>query len=319
MEKPDVDSIEGLSPAISIEQKTTIRSPRSTVGTITEVYDYLRLLFSSIGMPSCPRCDRPITRQSVDQIVSQILADTPGKRGMILAPSGPGSEGANSRSCSSGTAGRDTCGRGWTDSWSTWRNLRHLDKRKNHTVEIVVDRLQVLEEARGRIRNSVQHAVEMADGLVAFAPFGGSDLLYSRNGPPVSSCGISMPELEPRSFSFNSRFGACSECEGLGIQLRVNLRRLIPDRDATVDTLSLELPDRDLKRFLQAISASPPGALLPGSRSPSPAGIPTASGRPCAAGLEKPILFRYGELTYTARFPGLEPLVPEEAPGHRKR
>ena len=303
MEKPDVDSIEGLSPAISIEQKTTSRSPRSTVGTITEVYDYLRLLFSSIGTPSCPRCDRPITRQSVDQIVSQILADASGKRGMILAPLVRDRKGEFKKLFE--RYRREGYLRARVDGFMEYlEEPPQLDKRKNHTVEIVVDRVQVLEQARGRIRNSVQHAVEMADGLVSFSPWGGPELLFSERAACVQ-CGISMPELEPRSFSFNSRFGACSECEGLGVRLRVNLRRLIPDRDATWDTLSLELPDQDLKRFLrqslQALlehfSVDPETPLRQ---------YPDRVWKALRAGLDKPILFRYGELTYPARFPGLE-------------
>ncbi len=303
MEKPDVDSIEGLSPAISIEQKTTTRSPRSTVGTITEVYDYLRLLFSSIGTPSCPRCDRPITRQSVDQIVSRILADAPGKRGMILAPLVRDRKGEFKKLFE--RYRREGYLRARVDGLMEYlEEPPQLDKRKSHTVEIVVDRVQVLEQARARIRNSVQHAVEMAEGLVAFSPWGGSDLLFSERAACVR-CGISMPELEPRSFSFNSRFGACSECEGLGIRLRVNLRRLMPDRDATLETLSPELPDRDLKQFMrQSLQA----LLEHFSLDP---GIPLREypdrvWKALRAGLDKPILFRYGELTYPARFPGLE-------------
>jgi excinuclease ABC subunit A len=214
MERPDVDSIDGLSPSISIEQKTTSRSPRSTVGTITEIYDYLRLLFASIGAAHCPRCGRAITRQSADQIVQRVMALTPGDRVMVLAPIVRGRKGEFKKEM------EKLVEHGYTRARVDGElvNLEDeiaLDKRKNHTIEVVVDRLLVKPGIEHRLGLSVGLAMKLAGGLVQVAVVDGEEQLYSER-LACPDCGINVPQLEPRSFSFNSAYGACPECHGLG-------------------------------------------------------------------------------------------------------
>ena len=214
MERPEVDSIDGLSPAISIEQKTTSRSPRSTVGTITEIYDYLRVLFAAIGVPHCPKCGQEISRQTTDQIVEQVLAMGSGERVMILAPIVRERKGEFKKELEKLL--RQGFVRARIDGV-----LRPLDeeitlnKRKNHTIEVVVDRLLVKPEIVQRLEASVATATKLADGLVLVAVVNGQERLYSQK-LACPDCGTSVPQLEPRSFSFNSPFGACETCSGLG-------------------------------------------------------------------------------------------------------
>ncbi len=224
MERPDVDSIEGLSPAISIEQKTTSRSPRSTVGTITEIYDYLRLLYASIGVPHCPNCGRPISRQSADQIVNRVMELAPGERVTIYAPIVRGRKGEFRDELEK----LDQQGfRARIDG--EVRDLAEdivLEKRKNHTIEAIVDRIAVKPGVEKRLETAVTKALQMANGLVLVA-MPGSSPTRSGSGAPVEEqlysssmacpdCGINVPKLEPRSFSFNSTYGACPHCNGLG-------------------------------------------------------------------------------------------------------
>ncbi|HTZ96637.1 MAG TPA: excinuclease ABC subunit UvrA [Terriglobales bacterium] len=214
MERPDVDSIDGLSPSISIEQKTTSRSPRSTVGTITEIYDYLRLLFASIGAAHCPQCGRAIARQSADQIVQRVMALTPGERVMVLAPIVRGRKGEFKKEM------EKLVEHGYTRARVDGEivNLEDeilLDKRKNHTIEVVVDRLLVKEGIEHRLGLSIGLAMKLAGGLVQVAVVDGEEQLYSER-LACPDCGINVPQLEPRSFSFNSAYGACPECHGLG-------------------------------------------------------------------------------------------------------
>jgi len=229
MERPDVDAIDGLSPAISIEQKTTSRSPRSTVGTITEIYDYLRLLFASVGQPHCPICGLPITRQTADQIVERIVAMAPGERITVFAPLVRGRKGEFREELEA----LDQQGfRARIDGEMTelTEGMR-LDKRKNHTVEAIVDRI-ILKPLPGqagangatkydtrRLETSVAKALQMANGLVLIGIQGANrtqeETLYS-SSMACPDCGIDVPRLEPRSFSFNSTYGACPECHGLG-------------------------------------------------------------------------------------------------------
>jgi len=214
MERPDVDGIDGLSPSISIEQKTTSRSPRSTVGTITEIYDYLRLLFASIGTPHCPRCGRAISRQSADQIVQRVMALTPEDRIMVMAPIVRGRKGEFKKEME--TLAKHGYTRARIDG--ELLNLEdeiNLDKRKNHTIEVVIDRLLVKPGIEHRLEMSVGLAMKLAGGLVLVAVVGGEEQLYSEK-LACPDCGISVPQLEPRSFSFNSMYGACPECHGLG-------------------------------------------------------------------------------------------------------
>ena len=214
MERPEVDSIDGLSPAISIEQKTTNRSPRSTVGTITEIYDYLRVLYSSIGVPHCPTCGIEISRQSTEQILQQILALPQDERIMILAPIVRGRKGEYKKDLEK--LSRQGFVRARIDG--VLRSLDEeipLDKRKNHTIEVVVDRLPLKPGIEKRLEASIETAAKLANGLVMVAVVNGEEKLYSQK-LACPDCGTSVPQLEPRSFSFNSPFGACETCHGLG-------------------------------------------------------------------------------------------------------
>ena len=225
MERPDVDSIDGLSPSISIEQKTTSRSPRSTVGTITEIYDYLRLLYASIGVPHCPKCGRGISRQTAAQIVQRVMALKPEDRVMVLAPIVRGRKGEFKQELEKLAQHGFTRARidgelvGLEDGIS-------LDKRKNHTIEVVVDRLLVKPGIEQRLEMSVGLAMKLAGGLVQVAIVGGDEQLYSER-LACPDCGIDVPKLEPRSFSFNSTYGACPECHGLGSKFDFDPAKII--------------------------------------------------------------------------------------------
>jgi excinuclease ABC subunit A len=227
MERPDVDIIDGLSPAISIEQKTTSRSPRSTVGTITEIYDYLRLLYSSIGTPHCPQCGRQISRQSAEQVVSRVMALKPEERVMILAPIVRGRKGEFKKELEKLTQHGFTRARIDGELLSLEEEIA-LDKRKNHTIEVLVDRLMVKPGIEKRLEASVTLAMKLASGLALVAVVGGEEQLYSAK-LACAVCGIDVPQLEPRSFSFNSMYGACKECNGLGSKYDFDPAKLIVD------------------------------------------------------------------------------------------
>jgi excinuclease ABC subunit A len=227
MERPDVDAIDGLSPSISIEQKTTSRSPRSTVGTITEIYDYLRLLFASIGMPHCPKCGRPIARQSADQIVQRVMALTPEDRVMVMAPIVRGRKGEFKKEMEKLVQHGFSRARVDGELVSLEDDIR-LDKRKNHTIEVVIDRLLVKAGIEHRLELAVGLAMKLAGGLVQVAVVGGEEQLYSAN-LACPDCGINVPQLEPRSFSFNSAYGACPECHGLGSRYEFDPAKIIVD------------------------------------------------------------------------------------------
>ena len=235
LEKPDVDSVEGLSPAISIEQKTVARSPRSTVGTVTEIYDYLRLLFSSIGQPHCPQCGQTITRQSVDQILQSVLALPEGERVMILAPIVRGRKGEFKKELAK--LARDGFIRARVDGElrSLDEDIR-LDKRRNHSIEAVIDRLLIKSGINERLGESIRTALKLTNGAVLVSVIDGEEKLYSEKMACVN-CGINVPPLEPRSFSFNSAYGACRHCHGLGTVLEIDPARLIPHPDLTADRL----------------------------------------------------------------------------------
>ncbi len=232
LERPDVDSIEGLSPSISIEQKTTSRSPRSTVGTITEIYDYLRLLFSSVGTPHCPRCGKPISRQTTDQIVRAVMELSENDHGeaqriMVLAPIVRGRKGEFRKTF------EQLARQGWTRARvdGTLRSLDEpikLDRRRNHTLEVVVDRLLVKSGIEKRLEASLETALKLAEGLVTVAVVDGSERLYSSR-LACPDCGLSVPQLEPRSFSFNSPYGACPDCHGLGSRYDFDPAKVITD------------------------------------------------------------------------------------------
>jgi excinuclease ABC subunit A len=230
MERPDVDSIDGLSPAISIEQKTTSRSPRSTVGTITEIYDYLRLLYASVGVPHCPQCGKPISRQSSDQIVQRVMQLKAEERVMIMAPLVRGRKGEFKEELAK--LAQHGFVRARIDG-----ELRHLDeeldeiqldKRKNHTIEVVIDRLLVKPGIEKRLEQSVATAMKLGKGLVQVAVVNGEEHLYSAR-MACPDCGINIPSLEPRSFSFNSVYGACQECNGLGSKYDFDPAKIIVD------------------------------------------------------------------------------------------
>jgi excinuclease ABC subunit A len=233
MERPDVDSVEGLSPAISIEQKTTSRSPRSTVGTITEIYDYLRLLYSSVGAAHCHNCGRPISRQTTDQIVASVMAvggegaREGGERIMILAPVVRGRKG-EFRKLFEQLAAQGFVRVRVDGVLHPLDEAIALDRRKNHNVEVVVDRLLVKAGIEGRLATSVESAMKLAGGLVQVAVVDGEEHLYSQQSACVN-CGVSVPALEPRSFSFNSVYGACPTCKGLGSLYNFDPAKVIAD------------------------------------------------------------------------------------------
>ncbi len=250
MDKPDVDFIEGLSPAISIDQRTTSRNPRSTVGTVTEIYDYLRLLFARIGRPHCPNCGQPITRQTVEQIVDQILQLPERTRIQVLSPIVRGRKGEHKRVLEN--IRKDGFVRVRVDGtiYEVSEDI-DLDKNKQHTIEIVVDRLVVRDDIAGRLSDSVQTALQYGDGVALIDVLEQEELLFSEKFACID-CGISMEELTPRMFSFNSPFGACPTCEGLGSRQEID-PELILDLDLSIDEGGL-LPWRDSKsRWLLAI------------------------------------------------------------------
>ncbi|HVP45899.1 MAG TPA: excinuclease ABC subunit UvrA [Bryobacteraceae bacterium] len=228
MERPEVDSIEGLSPAISIEQKTTSRSPRSTVGTITEIYDYLRVLYSSIGIPHCPVCGNPISRQTTEQILHHVLALKPEDRIMVMAPIVRGRKGEYRKDLEK--LARQGFVRARIDGVmrSLDEDIPPLDKRRNHTIEVVVDRLLVKPGIEKRLEASIETATKLANGLVIIAVVNGEERLYSQK-LACTECGTSVPQLEPRSFSFNSPYGACETCSGLGNRWTFDPGKVIVD------------------------------------------------------------------------------------------
>ena len=227
LEPPDVDSIEGLSPAISIEQKTASRSPRSTVGTVTEIYDYLRLLFSSIGIPHCYQCGKPISKQTPDQIVRHVKALPEGERVMILAPIVRGRKGEFKKQLQA--LAKTGFVRARIDG--TLHSLDEpidLDKKRNHTIEIVVDRLLIKKDIDKRLEASVEQAIKLTKGIVLVAIVDGPEHLYSEKMACVD-CGVNVPAIEPRTFSFNSMYGACETCHGLGVKYDFDPARIVLD------------------------------------------------------------------------------------------
>ncbi|PYR03438.1 MAG: excinuclease ABC subunit A [Acidobacteria bacterium] len=227
MEKPDVDLIEGLSPAISIEQKTTGSNPRSTVGTVTEIYDYLRLLFANIGIPHCPNCGKEIASQSLERIADMVMLYPQDERINVLAPIARGRKGEFKKELAALRA------RGYTKARvdGQYRSLDEdikLDRRRNHTIEVVIDRLIVRGGIERRLIESIDTALRLADDIVVINTYEGGDRLFSRRLACVD-CGLSMPEMTPRAFSFNSPHGACPDCQGLGAMVDFDPQRIVPD------------------------------------------------------------------------------------------
>ena len=232
MEKPDVDLIDGLSPAISIEQKTTGSNPRSTVGTVTEIYDYLRLLFANIGVPHCPNCGKEIASQSLERIVDMVMLYPQDERINVLAPIVRGRKGEFKKELAALRA------RGYTKARidGQFRSLEEdikLDRRRNHTIEVVVDRLIVRGGIERRLTESVDNALNLAEDIVVINSYEGGDRLFSRRLACVD-CGLSMPEMTPRAFSFNSPHGACPDCQGLGSMIDFDPGRIVPDESKSL-------------------------------------------------------------------------------------
>ena len=232
MEKPDVDEITGLSPAISIDQKTTSHNPRSTVGTVTEIYDYLRLMYARIGVPHCPVCGRTISQQTVDEMVDEVMKLPERTRFQVLAPVVRGRKGTQAKELEA--ARRAGFARVRVDGslYDLSEEIK-LDKNSKHTVEIVVDRLVISDTVRGRLADSIETALSQTGGLVVVDVIGGESMMFSQSYA-CPEHGISVEELTPRMFSFNNPFGACEKCTGLGTFMKVDPARVIPDKRKSI-------------------------------------------------------------------------------------
>ena len=233
MEKPDVDYIDGLSPAISIDQKTTSKNPRSTVGTVTEIYDYLRLLWARVGTPHCPKCGREINQQTIDQIIDQVMSLPEATRIQVMAPVIRGKKGEHARIFEDARRSGYVRARVDGSLYELTEEIR-LDKNKKHSIEIIVDRLVIREDITQRLTDSVETASNLSGGIVLINLVReDEDLLFSQNYA-CEDCGISIEELAPRSFSFNNPYGACPTCTGLGFQLKVDPELIIPNRELSI-------------------------------------------------------------------------------------
>ena len=232
MEKPDVESIDGLSPAISIDQKTTSKNPRSTVGTVTEIYDYIRLLYARIGVPYCPNCGKKIEKQSIDQIVDNVLKLEPGTRIQILAPVVRSRKGEYTKLFEE--LQKDGFARVRVDGeiYELTDEIK-LDKNKKHEIEVVVDRLVIKEDITSRLTESIEVALKKAENMVLIDVVGKKPVLYSCNYA-CPDCGFSFPELTPRMFSFNNPYGACPKCSGIGYLMKMDEDLIIPDKNKTL-------------------------------------------------------------------------------------
>ena len=232
MEKPAVESIEGLSPAISIDQKTTSKNPRSTVGTVTEIYDYIRLLYARIGTPYCPNCGIKIEKQSIDQIVDNIMTLKAETRIQVLAPVIRSKKGEFTKQLEEYQKEGFVRARIDGQVYELSDDI-DLDRKKKHEIELVVDRLVIKEDIRSRLTESVETALKHADNLVLIDIVGQKTVLYSTNYA-CPHCGFSFPELSPRMFSFNNPFGACPECSGIGYLMKMDPDLIIPDKNKTL-------------------------------------------------------------------------------------
>lgn len=232
MEKPDVDSIDGLSPAISIDQKTTSKNPRSTVGTVTEIYDYLRLLYARIGVPHCPVCGKEIKQQTVDQIVDKVMALEPRTKIQVLAPVIRGKKGEHKKELESAAKSGYVRVRADGIIYDLSENIP-LEKNKKHNIEIVVDRLVIKEDIRSRLADSVEMSSKLSGGLVIISVQGGEDILFSQNYA-CPDHGFAIDELSPRMFSFNNPFGACKKCTGLGVFMKIDPGLILPNMSLSI-------------------------------------------------------------------------------------
>ena len=301
LEKPDVDGIEGLSPAISIEQRTTTRSPRSTVGTVTEIYDYLRLLFSSIGQPHCPKCGRPISRQSIDQILQQLSTLREGERVMILAPIVRGRKGEFKKEIEKLARSGFTRARIDGELRQLDEEIK-LDKRRNHSIDVVVDRLLVKHGVQKRLEESVQLASKLTDGLVVVSVVDGEERLYSEK-MACPECGISVPALEPRSFSFNSVYGACSACHGIGTRSEIDPARVVPDPGLPIKEQDPFPADAAISTYLVDVMKSL--ARTVGLPPDTPFGqLPQKTQETFFFGSKEKLSLKYGAYEYKAEWKG---------------
>ena len=233
MNKPDVESIEGLSPAISIDQKTTSKNPRSTVGTITEIYDYLRLLYAKVGTPYCPVCGKKISKQSIDQIIDKIMELEERTKIMILSPIVRGRKGAHQKLIEEIKKKGFVRARIDDEIYDLSEEEITLDKNKKHNIEIIVDRIVIKEGVEGRLSDSLETALKMGDGIVLVNIVGDKDILFSENFA-CPDCGVSIDDLAPRVFSFNSPFGKCDCCDGLGSLYEIDPKLVIPNKNLSI-------------------------------------------------------------------------------------
>lgn len=240
MEKPAVDLIEGLSPAISIDQKSTNRNPRSTVGTVTEIYDYMRLLYARVGTPHCPKCGREIKRQTVDEIVDQLLLMPEGTRIQLLAPIVRGKKGMHEKVLDSARRSGYVRVRVDGNMYELSEDIS-LDKNIRHTIEIVVDRLVIREGIEARLTESIEQVMGLTDGQMTVDVIGGEPVNFSTSFA-CPDCGVSIDEIEPRSFSFNNPFGACPECSGIGYKMEFDLALMIPDESLSLNEGAITVP-----------------------------------------------------------------------------
>lgn len=254
MEKPDVDMIEGLSPAIAIEQKTASHNPRSTVGTVTEIYDYLRLLFARIGTPYCHKCGKPITSQTLDQILDKVLSLSQGTRIIILSPLVSGQKGTHENLFK--RLKKEGFARVRVDGETMEiEDVQRLDKNKKHTIDVVVDRLVVKEKINNRLADSLELAMSQSDGLVTVDVLGMGPILFSEKSACIS-CGISYPEFTPASFSFNSPQGACPKCDGLGSTTEFDPDLIIPNHELSLREGAVALwANRNTVHFIEFLDA----------------------------------------------------------------
>jgi len=232
MEKPDVESIEGLSPAISIDQKTTSKNPRSTVGTVTEIYDYIRLLYARIGVPHCPNCGKKIEKQTIDQIVDSVLALEEGTKIQVLAPIIRGKKGEHLKLLEKFSKEGFVRVRVDRQVFEITDDI-DIDRKKKHNIDLIVDRLVIKEDIRSRLTESVETALKNANNLVLIDVQGKDEMLFSQNYA-CPDCNISIGELSPRMFSFNNPFGACPECTGIGYLMKMDEDLIIPDKNKTL-------------------------------------------------------------------------------------
>ena len=255
MEKPDVESIQGLSPAISIDQKSTNRNPRSTVGTVTEIYDYLRLLYARIGIPHCPKCGREIKRQTIDQMVDQIMMLPERTKFQLLAPVVRGRKGEHKKVFESARKSGYVRVRVDGNVYELSEDI-NLEKNNKHNIEIVVDRLAVKEGMQRRLADSIENVMKLSDGLMIVDVIGGTPINFSMSFA-CPDCGISIDEIEPRSFSFNNPYGACPECFGLGYKMEFDVDLMIPDKRLSINEGAIQAMGwqscNDPKSFTYAI------------------------------------------------------------------